>query len=158
MAFPPLSSTIPAKKINRKERSLALRSAIAATASAKTVKERGHRFDSDREFPLVVTDEVEKFTKASEARKFLNALGLWDDISKVLRSRESRRGHTKHAVGPLLVVAEYQGAERAFRNFEGIDVVRAEDLSVEHLAPGTHPGRLTVWSESAITTIAGRSR
>src|SRR5213593_2091804 len=38
MAFPPLSSTIPAKKINRKERSLALRSAIAATTSAKTVK------------------------------------------------------------------------------------------------------------------------
>ena len=39
---------------------------------------------------------------------------------------------------------------------EGLDIVRASNLSVEALAPGTHPGRLTIWSESAIKTIAER--
>lgn len=157
MAFPPLSSTIPAKRVNRKERGLALRSAIAATASPEMVRQRGHQIDEGLQLPLVVSDELEKFTKASEARKCLVALGLWDDISKVMRSRESHGGHTKHAVGPLIVVGEYQGAQRAFQNFEGVDVVRTRDLSVEHLAPGTHPGRLTIWSESAIRTMTGKS-
>ena len=52
------------------------------------------------------------------------------------------------------MVGEDKNARRALRNFEGLDVVRAADLSVEALAPGTHPGRLTIWSESAIKTIA----
>ena len=59
-------------------------------------------------------------------------------------------------MGPLIVVAEDKNARKALRNFEGLDVVKAADLSVEALAPGTHPGRLTVWSESAIKTLAER--
>ncbi len=156
LAFPPLSSANPSKRINKKERRLALRSALAATAVKEMVKKRGHRFEDDLELPLVVTDDIEKVTKASEAKKVLVSLGLWEDIAKVIRSRESHRGHTRHAVGPLVVVGGFQGAQRAFRNFEGVDVVRAQDLSVEDLAPGTHPGRLTVWSESAIKTIKGK--
>ena len=155
-AFPPLSSANPYLRINRKERRLALRSALAATASKDLVKKRGHRFEDRLELPLVVTDDIEKVTKASEAKKVLVTLGLWEDIAKVARSRESRRGHTKHAVGPLVVVGGLQGAQRAFRNFEGVDVVRVQDLSVEDLAPGTHPGRLTVWSESAIKMLKGK--
>ncbi len=157
LAFPPVSAANPRKRINRKERHLALRSALAATASTKMVKNRGHRFEENVVFPLVVTDGIEKVTKAAEARKLLVSLGLWDDIARVIHSRESRRGHTTHAKGPLVVVGGLQGAHRAFRNFEGVDVVRAQDLSVEDLAPGTHPGRLTVWSESAFKSIKDRS-
>ncbi len=157
LAFPPVSAAKPGKRVNRKERLLALRSALAASASHSMVKKRGHRFEEEIVFPLVVSDEIEKVTKTSEARKFLVLLGLWDDIEKVARSRETRRGHTKHRVGPLIVVGEHQGAHRAFRNFEGVDVVRAQDLSVEDFAPGTHPGRLTVWSESAFKAIKDRA-
>ncbi|OLD04211.1 50S ribosomal protein L4 [Candidatus Bathyarchaeota archaeon] len=155
-AFPPVPWKRTAKRINRKERTLALRSAIAATASRDMVMKRGHRVEDGVEFPLVSTDDFEKFSKASEARRFLGAIGLWDDILRVNRSREPHRGRTLHSVGPLLVVEEYRGAEKAFENFQGVQVVRAKDLSVEALAPGTHPGRLTVWSESAIKTLAGR--
>ena len=152
-AFPPVPWKRTAKSINRKERTLALRSAIAATGSKEMVKKRGHRIEDGTDFPLVATNDFEKFSKASEARHFLGALGLWDDIVRVYRSRESHRGRTLHSVGPLLVVEEYQGAEKAFENFQGVQVVRARDLSVEALAPGTHPGRLTVWSESAVKTL-----
>jgi len=157
MAFPPVPTKKLDRRANRKERLLALRSAIAATASAELVRKRGHRFDEDIELPLVVSDEIEKFAKTSQARRVLATLGLWDDIERVVRSRKHGKGRTIHAKGPLVVVGEYQGADRAFENFEGVDVVRAKDLSVELLAPGTHPGRLTVWSESAIKTISGRA-
>ena len=52
------------------------------------------------------------------------------------------------------MVGEDKNARKALRNFEGLDVVRATDLSVGALAPGTHPGRLTIWSESAIKILA----
>jgi len=157
LAFPPVSTANPRKRINRKERLLALRSALAASASRMIVKGRGHRFEEEITFPLVVSDSIEKVTKTSEARKFLVNLGLWNDIERVVESMETKKGHPRHKVGPLIVVGEYQGAHRAFRNFSGVDVVRAQDLSVEDLAPGTHPGRLTVWSESAFKWIGARS-
>ncbi len=157
MAFPPVISKRTAKSMNRKERRLALDSAIAATGSKDLVRRRGHKFGEDIELPLVVTDEVEKFAKSSEAKTFLAAVGVWEDINRVKESKKIRGKRRKHAVGPLLVVAEYQGAQRAFENFEGVDVVRVKDLNVEALAPGTHPGRLAIWTESAIKSLSDRS-
>jgi len=157
LAFPPVSMANPRKRINKKERRLALRSALAASASSSIVKKRGHRFEEEMMFPLVVSDAIEKITKSAEARKLLFSIGLWDDIARVEKSRQTLRGRTTHRVGPLIVVGELQGAHRAFRNFDGVDVVRAQDLSVEDLAPGTHPGRLTVWSESAFKWIGART-
>ena len=75
MAFPPVTSKRTAKSMNRKERRLALDSAIAATGSKDLVRERGHKFDEDIELPLVVTDEVEKFAKD---------IG---EVSKLIRTR-----------------------------------------------------------------------
>jgi large subunit ribosomal protein L2 len=51
---------------------------------------------------------------------------------------------------------EDRGMISAFRNIPGVDTVRASDLNVEHLAPGTHPGRLTLWTESAVKAIDHR--
>jgi len=160
MAFPPVIGKKTSKWINRKERRAALSSAIAATASTSLVRKRGHKFGDTLELPLVVTDEFGTLSKASEARLFLASLGLGDDIARVDNSRRLKKsGRRVHAVGPLVVVGEDQRLTRkAFGNFKGVDVVRVKDLSVEILAPGTHPGRLTVWTESAVKTISGWSR
>ncbi len=122
MAFPPVTAKKIAKQINRKERRLALRSAIAATASDEIVRQRG--------------------------------VGVWDDVLRVRRSKRIKSGRRVHAVGPLIVVGDDKTARKALRNFEGVNVIRADELSVEMLAPGTHPGRLTIWSESAVKKIA----
>ncbi len=156
-AFPPVPWKRTAKMMNRRERRVALDSAIAATGSIELVRHRGHKFDEDIQLPLVVTDEVEKFAKSSAAKTFLTAIGVWDDISRVKKSKTVRGRNRKHSVGPLVIVSEYQGAQRAFENFEGVDVVRVKDLSVEALAPGTLPGRLAIWTESAIKTLSDRS-
>jgi len=156
MAFPPVTSKKLVKEINQKERRLALKAAIAATASDNMVRKRGHKFDEDRTLPLVVSNELENISKSSDAKRFLTSIGVWDDVLRVRRSKRVKAGSRVHAVGPLVVVGEDKNARKALRNFEGLDVVRASDLSVEALAPGTHPGRLTIWSESAIKTIAER--
>ncbi|MCQ8904714.1 MAG: 50S ribosomal protein L4, partial [Methanothermobacter sp.] len=36
-----------------------------------------------------------------------------------------------------------------------VDVVTVENLNAELLAPGTHPGRLTVFTRSAIEKLDG---
>ena len=154
MAFPPVTAKKIAKQINRKERRLALRSAIAATASDEIVRQRGHKFDQERRLPLVVNDEVEKLSKSSQAKHFLSAVGVWDDVLRVRRSKRIKSGRRVHAVGPLIVVGDDKTARKALRNFEGVSVIRADELSVEMLAPGTHPGRLTIWTESAVKKIA----
>src|SRR5881296_803282 len=154
MAFPPVTAKKSAKQINRKERRLALRSAIAATASDEIVRQRGHKFDEQRRLPLVVNDEVEKLSKSSQAKHFLSADAVWDDVLRVRRSKRIKSGRRVHAVGPLIVVGDDKTARKALRNFEGVNVIRADELSVEMLAPGTHPGRLTIWSESAVKKIA----
>ncbi len=156
MAFPPVTGKKLDKQVNRKERWLALRSAIAATASREIVTKRGHKFDQDISLPLVVSDDVEKLSKASDAKRFLTSIGLWDDVARIRKSKRIKSNRRVHAVGPLVVVGENQGAKKALRNFEGVDFVTAKDISVELLAPGTHPGRLTVWSESAIKAISER--
>ena len=156
MAFPPVTSKKLAKQVNQKERRLALKAAIAATASDQVVRNRGHKFDEGRRLPIIVSVEVESLSKASDAKRFLISIGVWDDIVRVRKSKRIKAGVRVHAVGPLVVVGEDKNARKALRNFEGLDVVRAVDLSVEALAPGTHPGRLTIWSESAIKILAER--
>lgn len=160
--FPPVPTKRIRKKINKKELKLATLSAVAATSSKELVKARGHRIAADREFPLVVSDDLERISKSSEAEKVLKNLGVWEDVErasnrKIRSGKGSVRGRPhKHPVSALLVVEKKQGAERAFRNFAGVKVVDASSLSVNDLAPGTHPGRLTIWTQSALKRIEGR--
>jgi large subunit ribosomal protein L4e len=156
LAFPPTPLKKLIKQINRKERRLALKSAIAFTASKEAVKERGHRFDDDLEFPLVVSDELEKYSRASEARALMMTLGVWDDIERVQDTVKIRNHKKKHRIGPLVVVSDSRMAGKAFGNLAGVDVVAVKDLSVEALAPGTRPGRLTIWTESAVKELTSR--
>ncbi|MEM4251438.1 MAG: 50S ribosomal protein L4 [Candidatus Bathyarchaeia archaeon] len=151
------------KRINRKEASLALASAVAATGKKESVKMRGHRIEGVPSIPLVVVDELEEVSGTKMAKEVLRKLGLWGDVERVLKSVKRRSGRAcsrgrgrKIARGPLLVCTQDRGVFNAFRNIPGVDVVRVSDLNIEHLAPGTHPGRLTVWTESAVKTIGER--
>ena len=55
-----------------------------------------------------------------------------------------------------MVVGEDKGIFRAARNIPGVDVVLADQINTEVLAPGGVPGRLTIWTESAIETVSRR--
>ncbi len=160
-AHPPKAEKDQGKTINKKERQLATRSALAATADAERVAERGHAFDEDLELPLVVSDEFEDLVKTKEVVSLLEELGIAEDIEraengkKVRAGRGTTRGRKyKQPKSILFVTAEKPS--RAARNLAGADVATASEVNVEDLAPGTHAGRLTVFTESAIEEVANR--
>ena len=162
---PPVVEKKIKKKIPRKEMRLALRSAVAATASKETVASRGHVIDDVPDFPLVVVDEIQRLKKTWEVKDTFIQLGVWPDIYRVRESRKVRAGKgkmrgrkIKQAVGPLIVINENEGIVEAARNLPGVDIVTVEGLNVELLAPGTHPGRLTIWTSPTIEKVDALSR
>ena len=59
----------------------------------------------------------------------------------------------KQAVGPLIVVVNGKGLADAACNVPGVQVTSVANLNTEMLAPGTHPGRLTLWTNSALESL-----
>ena len=156
-AFPPTSKKKIVKKIPKKEKHLALLSAIAATASKEAVTSRGHSIEDILGIPLIVTDDLEGLKKIKEVEAALVHLGILSDIYRVRESRAVKAGkgkgrgrRIKQAIGPLIVVAKNNGIMEAARNIPGVDIATVRNVNVEMLAPGTHPGRLTIWTSSAI--------
>jgi large subunit ribosomal protein L4e len=158
-AFPPSSEKVIRKEINKKERKLAIRSGIAATGSRDIVAGRGHIIDTVSQLPLTVGDEVQSLQKTKEVKELFTKLGIWQDVERADRKKiRAGRGKTrgrkrKVGRGPLIVVTEDLGIFKAAGNLPGVNVVKIEDLNAELLAPGAHPGRLVVWSESALKSL-----
>lgn len=161
-AHPPKPEKKLVEKINRKEKRLALKSAIAATAKRKLVEARGHVVDGVPELPLVVTDDLESMSSAKDVIKFLKAVGVWKDVERVVEKTKIRSGRGKMRgrryktpVGPLIVVKEDRGIVKGARNIPGVDITTVSGLNAELLAPGGVPGRLTIWTEGAIARLGG---
>ncbi|KXB02798.1 50S ribosomal protein L4 [candidate division MSBL1 archaeon SCGC-AAA261F19] len=161
-AHPPKPNQKRKEKINRKERRLAIRSAISATKEGGLVRSRGHEVDDIKEFPVVIEEEVERIKKTTEAKELFKKLGVWRDVERVKEGKKISSGKGKmrgrkyrKAIGPLLVIAEDRGVVRAARNLPGVDIVPVEKLNAELLAPGGDPARLTLWAKSAVDSLAG---
>ena len=159
-AHPPRVARIIHEKINKKEKRQAIRSAVAATANHELVELRGHRVENLPQIPVVVDDEITKVKRTSETREIFKKLGVMDDVVRAKSGRKIRagRGKTrgrkyKSPKGPLLVVGEDKGISLGARNHPGVDVVVVDNLNAELLAPGTHPGRLTIYTKSAIEKL-----
>src|SRR5271157_44022 len=148
-------------KINKKEKKIALRSAIAASSRKELVSKRGHRIENVKDIPLIVDDKIQTVKKTQQIKEIFESLGLWDDVLKVKDSHKIRAGkgkvrgrRYKHKTGPLVVVKEDFGILKASRNLPGVDVVDIKQLSIENLAPGAMPGRLVLWTQSAFNTLS----
>lgn len=157
VAHPPKVEKIWELKINRKENRKAIHSAIAATAIKELVEKRGHKFS--KELPIVVEDKIQELKKVKEVIDFFVKIGLVKELEriqekKIKAGRGKMRGRKyKRKVGPLIVVTEDKGIGKAVRNLSGVNVCRVKNLSAAYLAPGTMPGRLTIWTESALKKL-----
>lgn len=164
---PPRAEKIIVKNIPKKEAKLALTSAIAATAEKEYVAGRGHKIETVVGLPLVVDNAFEGLTKAQEVEELFSKLGFDAELTRVRESRNVRAGKGKHrgrkmkqGVGPLIVVVDGKSLINAASNLPGVEVTTVTNLNTEMLAPGTHPGRLTVWTNGAIeklSTLYGES-
>jgi len=164
VAHPPKTGKKIIERINKKERRLAIRSAIAASANKELVLQRGHKAENFELLPLVFEDAIhDKITKTKDAIELLTKIGLINDINRAKNGRKIRAGQGKgrgrkykSPVGPLFVVDRFSDFCRAIRNLPGVDIVHVDYLNAEMLAPGTHAGRLTVWMEKTLEMIDQR--
>ena len=159
-AHPPKPEAYRTEKVNKKERRMAIRSAIAATADAGLVKYRGHRFDT--QLPLVAADELEDIGKTKDVVSFLQNAGVYEDVLRAKDGKNIRAGkgkvrgrRYKNRKSILIVATSDSPLMRSSKNLAGVDVISVDSLSTELLAPGTHAGRLTIWTESAISSLGG---
>ena len=159
-AHPPIVEKVIYKKLNKKERKLALCSAIAATASKELVESRGHKVEGIESFPIIVSDDIESVSKTSDMVKILESLKLTQDVKR-LESRKSRSGKSllrgrskKVGKSVLFVTKDSSQLSKAIGALPGVEARNAKELSVLDLAPGSDPIRLTVYSKSAIEEIA----
>ncbi len=160
-AHPPKAEKKWEQKINRKEKKLATLCAIAATAVPELVKARGHRYEGG--LPIIVEDAVEKLEKTREVEDFLKKIGLERELErakekKVRAGRGKMRGRKYRRKKSVLFVVSHANVplKKAAENLPGVDVVSAKDLNVEHLAPGAHAGRLTIYTKSAVKELEKR--
>ncbi len=152
-AHPPKAEKIWELRINVKERRKAIRSAIAATGMKEIVEKRGHKI---KEVPIIIINELEKISKTKDLVKILEKIGLKEELERIsIRKIRAGRGKSrgrKYRIkkGPLIVVGAKCALEKSGRNLQGIDVTEARSLNAELLAPGTQPGRITIFTENAI--------
>jgi large subunit ribosomal protein L4e len=160
-AHPPKAEKDQSLSINDKERKLAVRSALSATADADLVRERGHAFDEDLETPVVVEDDFEELVKTKDVVAFLDAIGAHADVERADEGRSVRSGRgttrgRKYKEPASILFVTSDEPSKAARNLAGVDVATAANVSAEDLAPGGDPGRLTVFTESALAEVAER--
>jgi large subunit ribosomal protein L4e len=163
LAFPPRPDRVIHERINKKERRMAIMSALAATARREFVEARGHIIDNVKSFPVIVVKDLENVSKAKELKEVFQKLGVWADVERASQWRQrstkgKMRGRRyKKRVGPLVIIKDENAPVRkAVGAFPGTDAVAVNVLSVKHLAPGGVPGRLTIISEDALEEIGRR--
>jgi large subunit ribosomal protein L4e len=159
VAHPPRIEKIWFEKINDKERRKALRSAIGATAIKEIVLSRGHKAENIKELPIIIENKVEELKKTKEVLELLVKIGLGHELERI-RERKIRAGKGKMRgrkyktkTGPLFIVSKKCKLLESAKNIVGVDAVDVRKLNAELLAPGTQPGRLTIWSEAALKEL-----
>lgn len=148
---PKTISMINAKKINKKEAKMALKSAISATASEKFINKKYERLKSEKiKVPFIVEDKLVGL-KSKELIKALKEI-LGEKVFEIaMRKKGQRPGRGKSrgrkykkCAGLLIVLGEKEKLKT--KNFE---IINAKNLGVNDLAKGGL-GRLTLYTENAI--------
>ena len=156
-AHPPKAEKNWDKKINKQENRKAICSALSATLIPEIVKSRGHQLPST--YPFIISSEIEKTDKTKKTKEILNKLGFQNELKRTLVKKiragigKLRGRKYQRKRGLLIVVGEDCPLLKSASNLPGVDVVQANQLNAELLAPGSMPGRLTLFTEKAIDQI-----
>src|SRR3989344_3383537 len=156
-AHPPKAEKDWKKKINIKERKKAIRSALAATFNLELIKKRNHVIIKD--FPFIIEDKIELLEKTKDVKNTLMKLGFEKELERCEKKKvragkgKSRGRKYKKKTGPLIVVSKNCKLLKSAINIPGLEVVNIRNINAELLAPGTHAGRLTIYTESSINKL-----
>lgn len=125
------------RRVNLNLKRYATCAAIAASAVPALVMARGHKIEELPEVPLVLSDDVQSITKTKQAVQLLEKVGAYEDVDKVIASRNLRRGKGKMRnrryvmrKGPLVVYKDDSGLVKAMRNIPGVELCHVERLNI----------------------------
>lgn len=156
-AHPPKAEKILQKAINEKENRKAIRSAIAATINTNLIKARNHIIPE--KFPFIITEDFENTEKTKQVNEILKKIGFAKELkrcsdTKIRAGKGKMRGRKYISKrGALIVVSKECKLLKTAGNIPGIEVVIVNSLNAEMLAPGTIPGRLTLFTDAAIDKL-----
>jgi len=161
-AHPPKAEKNWKEKINKKEKQIAIKSALSALTNKEIVKQRGHKFDEKITLPLVVDDKFRDIKKTKEVIEVLKKLKVYEDIERAEKGKHirpgkgKRRGRKYKIPKSILIVSSKGDIHKSAANLPGLDVITPNQINIEYLAPGGNPGRLTIFTEEALKQIGGK--
>ena len=151
-AHPPkIAHFLKKKKINKKEKLIAISSAISATTSLDYIQKRYQTLsDVKIDLPLVIDSELLKL-KTKEFLELLKKI-LNETYSVAIKQKKVRagRGKTrgrkyKSSAGLLLIVGEKED-----KKVSGIEIRKVSELGIADLYP---LGRLAIYTDKAIEEL-----
>ncbi|MBI4439115.1 50S ribosomal protein L4 [Candidatus Woesearchaeota archaeon] len=157
-AHPPKAFKVFGRKINKEENRKAIRSALSASMDASLVVKRGHRIPDI--YPFILSGDAESFSKTKQVLKALTVLGFGAELERTsVRTARAGKGKMRGRryitkKGPLFVVSGSCPLVKSARNLTGVEVVEVSRLNAELLAPGTKPGRSTIFTSKAIERMS----
>jgi len=152
-AHPPRSEENQIKKINKKELRIAFDSALAGTINSSCLEKKyGRKITGGFVFDSSILD-----LKTKDFIKVLKKVfsGSHDKIWKKKKIRAGKgklRGRKYKSNAGLLFVI---GSDEKMKK-KGISIVPVEELEIKDLAPNGEPGRLTCYTEKAVSEIGGK--
>ncbi len=157
-AHPPKAERVLVKKLNKKEKQLAIRMGIAGSADKEMVS-RFHLIKDISSLPLVVDDKINSISKTKEAISALNELGLSAELERITE-RKIRAGKGKlrgrkykRKMGPVLVTTDDSKVSRAMGNLN-VTVRRPNSLNIYDVTHAGNAGRLIIWTKGALASLS----
>jgi ribosomal protein L4 len=140
------------KKMNKKERLIAIRSALIATIKEEWLKKRYETLKDKKigiKLPVIIDESVLKL----KAKDFFRVLKkIFGEMTEIVMQKKSiragkgkRRGKYKKTAGLLLVIGKNENAK-----IKGMDVRKVNEIIMRDIFP---PGRLAVYTENAIKEL-----
>ncbi len=120
ISHPPKSEKNIKYRINKKEKILATASAISTTSKKELIIKRGHKVSKVEDFPIIITNQIEKIKKAKNFRELLKKIGLEEELTRIKNGTKNRSGKSalrnrkkKVPKGPLVVIKKDEGIKKA---------------------------------------------
>ncbi|MCS7134650.1 MAG: 50S ribosomal protein L4 [Candidatus Pacearchaeota archaeon] len=143
------------KKMNKKEKLLALKAAIAATASKEWLEKKYKKIKIKCELPLIIDSSLLEKKNKDFVKTLSEIIGIEIKRKRKIRAGKGKMRGRKYKKSYSLLLVLGKEEKKDLRNY-GIETVQADKLSVKHLASGGVPGRLTCYTEKAIKDLGER--
>ena len=67
-------------------------SAISTTSKKELIIKRGHKVSKVEDFPIIITNQIEKIKKAKNFRELLKKIGLEEELTRIKDGTKKRSG------------------------------------------------------------------